>query len=161
GEARYHHSCQRPGEEGSSITMRDRRRFQRENRTGSMRDDRYRGNPRGTPQRPRDGGSRASAAGRSRHGEQLGIGGFELFCAYHLGITADDRSAFQNVHEVARRFATNAGMIRQLLEEYEMDPDRVVNSSFDLAAAQVDIMLAPEGVSKVELARSLYQEFLA
>lgn len=130
------------------------RPFQRHDRRGRE----------GHPEAPGNGGREPRRAGReraSRLGDQLGVGGFELFCAYHLGITPDDRYAFQNIHEVARRFKTNAGMIRQLLEEYEMDPDKIVNSTFDMAAAQVDIMVAPEGISKRELARSLYEEFLA
>jgi hypothetical protein len=90
---------------------------------------------------------------------RVGIDAFELFCAYHLGITADGGYRFQNIHQVAQRFGTNAGVIRQLLGELGMDPDTVVHSSFDMAGAQVDIMLAPEGVSRVELARAFYQDF--
>jgi len=123
---------------------------------GRRRDDRP--GPDRSSGRPRDGGGRQHT---SRLGDQLGVSGFELFCAYHLGITPDDRYAFQNIHEVARRFKTNAGMIRHLLEEYEMDPDRIVNSSFDMAAAQVDIMVAPEGISRRELAKNLYEEFVS
>jgi hypothetical protein len=91
--------------------------------------------------------------------QRNGIDAFELFCAYHLGITADNGYAFQNIHQVAKRLKTNAAVIRQILSELGMDPDAIVHSSFDLASAQVDIMLAPEGVSRVELARELYQEF--
>ena len=156
--------------------MRGRNRFGNRNRFGSNAGQPGGGRPfhrpdrRGQDGQPRAGnpgnarfGQRSAGGGErsSRLGEQLGIDGFELFCAYHLGITPDDRYAFQNIHEVARRFKTNAGMIRQLLEEYQMDPDKIVNSSFDLAAAQVDIMVAPEGISKRELAKNLYEEFLA
>lgn len=88
-----------------------------------------------------------------------GVGQFELFCAYHLGITEDGGYRFQNIHQVAKRFGTNAGVVRQLLTEMGMDPDAIVHSSFDLAGAQVDIMLAPEGISRVELARDLFQRF--
>jgi len=103
---------------------------------------------------PVEGGAVGSGlAGR------VGIDAFELFCAYHLGITADGGYRFQNIHQVAQRFGTNAGVIRQLLGELGMDPDTVVHSSFDMAGAQVDIMLAPEGVSRVELARAFYQDF--
>ncbi|MBI3387257.1 MAG: hypothetical protein HY027_05890 [Deltaproteobacteria bacterium] len=91
--------------------------------------------------------------------QRNGIDAFELFCAYHLGITAENGYAFQNIHQVAKRFKTNAAVIRQILSELGMDPDAIVHSSFDLASAKVDIMLAPEGVSRVELARELYQEF--
>ena len=90
---------------------------------------------------------------------RTGIDAFDLFCAYHLGITRDGGYQFQNIHQVAQRFGTNAGVVRQLLSELGMDPDAIVHSSFDLAGAQVDIMLAPEGISRVELARDLYQRF--
>jgi hypothetical protein len=92
--------------------------------------------------------------------QRSGIDPFALFCAYHLGITAEGGYRFQNIHEVARRFGTNAGVIKQLLVELAMDPDTVVHSSFDLAGAQVDVMLAPEGINRVEIARDLYQRFL-
>ncbi len=86
---------------------------------------------------------------------------FALFCAYHLGITEDDGYRFQNIHHVAKRFGTNAGVIKQLLNDFDMDPETIVHSSFDMASAQVDIMLAPEGISRTELARTLFAEFQA
>jgi hypothetical protein len=85
---------------------------------------------------------------------------FELFCAYHLGITANDEYKIQNIHEVARRFGTNAGALRQTLAAYGMDAEDLVHSGFDLASAQIDIMVAPEGISRRELARPLYDEFV-
>jgi len=84
---------------------------------------------------------------------------FELFCAYHLGITASGGYHIQNIHEVARRFGTNAAALRQTLTAYGMDAEDLVHSGFDLASAQIDIMVAPEGVSRRELARPLYDEF--
>lgn len=96
---------------------------------------------------------------KSSLAERHGIDAFALFCAYHLGVTEDDGYRFQNIHQVARRFRTNAAVIRQLLVELRMDPDVIVQSDFDMADAQVDIMMAPEGVSRVELARELYEQF--
>ena len=84
---------------------------------------------------------------------------FELFCAYHLGITPDGGYRIQNIHEVARRFGTNAAELRQILAGYGMAADDIVHSGFDLPSAQVDIMVAPEGISRRELARPLYDEF--
>jgi hypothetical protein len=84
---------------------------------------------------------------------------FELFCAYHLGITANDGYHIQNIHEVARRFGTNAAALRQTLAAYGMDAEDLVHGGFDLASAQIDIMVAPEGISRRELARPLYDEF--
>jgi hypothetical protein len=93
--------------------------------------------------------------------QRYGIEPFALFCAYHLGITEDGGYRFQNIHQVAKRFGTNAGVIKQVLAELDMDSDTIVHSSFDMAGAQVDIMLAPEGINRVEAARALFEEFRA
>ncbi len=91
--------------------------------------------------------------------QRHGIEAFALFCAYHLGITEDGGYRFQNIHQVAKRFGTNAAVIRQLLAEFDMDSDTIVHSAFDMAGAQVDIMLAPEGINRTELARDLFTQF--
>lgn len=121
------------------------------------------------PQRPRrDGPSRyeglpadveENIPGAAPSGAPA-IDPFELFLAYHLGITADDKYKATNIHDVARRFGVSAGRIKQLLQDYHMDPDTVINSDFDLAMAQVDIQVAPEGVSRKELARGIYEDYL-
>ncbi len=84
---------------------------------------------------------------------------FELFCAYHLGITADGGYRIQNIHEVARRFGTNSATLRQTLSALGMEAGDIVHSGFDLASAQIDIMVAPPGISRRELARPLFEEF--
>jgi hypothetical protein len=91
--------------------------------------------------------------------KRYGITPFELFCAYHLGITADDGYRFQNLHDVAKRFGCSSGVIKQLLGELNMDADALVQSRFDIASAQVDIMAAPQGVSRRELAHQIFDEF--
>jgi hypothetical protein len=95
----------------------------------------------------------------SRLAEKQGIDAFALFCAYHLGITEDGGYRFQNVHQVARRFGTSAAVVKQCLVELRMDADVIVQSDFDMADAQVDVMMAPEGVSRLELAREIYERF--
>jgi hypothetical protein len=112
----------------------------------------------GPPSRRGPVGSEATS---SPLAQRHNIDAFDLFCAYHLGITADDGYRFQNVHQVAQRFGVNAAVIRQILSDFDMDPDTVVHSSFDMAGAQVDIMLVPEGVSRTEVARGLFAEFRA
>jgi hypothetical protein len=91
--------------------------------------------------------------------KRYGITPFELFCAYHLGITADGGYRFQNLHDVAKRFGCSSGVIKQVLQEMNMDADALVQSKFDIASAQVDVMVAPEGVSRRELAKQLFDEF--
>jgi hypothetical protein len=41
-----------------------------------------------------------------------------------------------------------------------MDTDSIVNSSFDMASAQVDVMHVPDGVDRMEIARAHYEQFL-
>jgi hypothetical protein len=111
------------------------------------------------------GGDAAAAAPRAERplpelARRHGIDPFTLFCAYYLGITADDRYEFQNIHQVAKRFGTSAGVVRQLLSDFGMDTDSIVNSSFDMAGAQVDVMHVPEGVSRTEIARTHYETFM-
>ncbi|MCK6556183.1 hypothetical protein L6Q96_16635 [Candidatus Binatia bacterium] len=113
------------------------------------------------PSDPVPGRSDRRPAQPSGLAQRYAIDPFALFCAYHLGITADDGYCFQNIHQVAQRFGTNAGVIRQVLAEFDMDPDTVVHSAFDMTSAQVDIMLAPEGISRTALAREFYAEFRA
>jgi hypothetical protein len=123
--------------------------------------DRYRGRwTRRTSTRPAGDAPRPRVQSTGL-AERHGIEPFALFCAYHLGITEDDGYRFQNIHQVAKRFGTNAAVIKQLLAEFEMDSDTIIHSAFDIAGAQVDIMLAPDGVSRTELARGLFEEFRA
>lgn len=85
---------------------------------------------------------------------------FTLFCSYHLGLTPDGKYKTQNVHEIARRHNLSAAEIKQLLVDYGIDSDTVINADFDMALAQLDIMVAPEGVDRRELAKAHYEEFL-
>jgi len=106
-------------------------------------------------------GQRATEERRSALAEEHGIDPFVLFCSYYLGITEDGSYRFQNIHHVARRFKVNASVIRQILTDYRIDPDRVFwNAGFDMTGAQVDIMLAPDGVDRYELARPIFEELL-
>ncbi len=93
-------------------------------------------------------------------GKQVGnIDPFELFCAYHLGITQDKGYRTSNINEVANRFRSEPGMIKQVLKEYDMDPESLLDRDFDMGLAQLDIQVAPEGVDRLELARGIYQDF--
>lgn len=125
------------------------------------RDRRRRHRHRGREHAPVSTASTTTAVQSADLAGRHGIEPFALFCAYHLGITEDDKYRFQNVHQVAARFRTNAGVIKQVLTEFDMDPETIVHSSFDMASAQVDIMLAPEGISRTELARTLFAELRA
>ncbi|CAI2717368.1 hypothetical protein [Nitrospina watsonii] len=88
-----------------------------------------------------------------------GIEPFELFCAYHLGITRDKGYKPSNINEVARRFNADPATIKQALQEYNMDPGSLLDRDFDMALAQLDIQVAPEGVDRKELAKNIYEDF--
>lgn len=128
---------------------RDPRRDDRRNDRDPRRDDPRRG---AAPPAPAPSGPRV------RPGDPTP---FELFCAYHLGISRDGNYRPANIHKVAREFNRSSGELKQLLADYGLDPMSVMERDFDLAMAQIDMQLAPEGINRVELARPLFEEFLA
>ena len=85
---------------------------------------------------------------------------FSLFCAYHLGIGPNKEYKPSNINEVARRFGHDQGVIKQALKECSMDSASLLDKDFDMALAQLDIQVAPEGIDKMELAKSIYEDFL-
>ena len=90
----------------------------------------------------------------------FGIDPFELFCAYHLGISPTNQYRPANINEVANRFKLDTGTTRQILKEYGMDSASLLDRDFDMAMAQLDIQVAPEGVNRTELARNIFEDFL-
>jgi len=85
---------------------------------------------------------------------------FALFCAYHLGITPDDSYAKPQVDEIARRYGLTVDALRNLLREHGLDEEAVRRARFDIEGARLDIRVAPEGISRTEIARELYETFL-
>ncbi|MEK9629329.1 MAG: hypothetical protein VW455_09950 [Nitrospinota bacterium] len=85
---------------------------------------------------------------------------FTLFCAYHLGIGPNKEYKPSNINEIARRFGQDQGVVKQALKECNMDSASLLDKDFDMALAQLDIQVAPEGIDKMELAKSIYEDFL-
>jgi hypothetical protein len=85
---------------------------------------------------------------------------FSLFCAYHLGITPEDGYQKPHADEVARRYGLTVDGLRSLLAEHKLDEASIRACRFDLEGAQLDIRVAPEGISRIEMARGLYEDFL-
>lgn len=85
---------------------------------------------------------------------------FQLFCAYHLGITDDDGYQDPRLEDVARRFSLPADEVIALLKKHRLDDHSMRQSRFDLKSARLDIRMAPEGISRTETAREFFQEFL-
>lgn len=91
----------------------------------------------------------------------LPLNAFELFCTYYLGITADNGFRKPNMREVARRFDRSPKEIEDALKECGMSQDILKKISWDMSLAQLDISVAPEGIDKKELAKNLFEEFVA
>ena len=89
----------------------------------------------------------------------FGIDPIVLFAAYHLGVTEKNEYRPQNIHDLARRFRISPAQINEALTAYDLDAQTVMNTDFDIGMAQIDIKVAPQGISKMELARQLYEDF--
>ncbi len=85
---------------------------------------------------------------------------FALFCAYYLGITPADGYHKPNLEEVARRYSMAPKEVRALMQEHQLDEETIRGTSFDLQGAQLDIRVCPEGISRTETARELFEEYL-
>lgn len=112
--------------------------------------------------RSRGGGGRAPAspspaAARYFTGE---LNEFELFCAYHLGLDKSGIPRQTALKSVADRFGVKPDDIQEALTEFKLDKPRLSQSSFDVELARLDIKVAPEGIDRVEIARTLFEELL-
>ena len=109
---------------------------------------------------PQQSGAPAPSARRPAEAREGEPQAFDLFCAYHLGLTESGTYKAQNINEIARRFNLPAGRIKQFLQDYGIDSETVINADFDMALAQLDMMVAPPGIDRRELAKTLYEDFL-
>ena len=89
-----------------------------------------------------------------------GLDAFSLFCAYHLGIGPNKEYKPTNINEIARRFGQDQGVVKQALKDCKLDSASLLDKDFDMALAQLDIQVAPEGIDKIELAKAIYEDFL-
>jgi len=85
---------------------------------------------------------------------------FALFCAMHLGIGTDDNYQPMGVPGVARRFGTDARSIRDAMRDYALDNDSLRKLDYRLDWARMDARSVPEGISRTEIARIHWTEFL-
>ena len=110
-----------------------------------------------------NGGERSSSNGgqpRCEHRvhEMCTLGPFAVFCAYHLGITQDERYSEPDPHRVARHFGMTPEELDAYLEQHRLTVGHLKESDFDIRGAREDIRVAPSGISRVELARTMYAE---
>ena len=92
--------------------------------------------------------------------EQVPLNGFELFCAYHLGITDDNQHRRQNARDVARRFGITPDELQDALRQHGLDLPTITQCGYDMELALLDIRVAPDGIDRRELAKGLYDELL-
>lgn len=92
--------------------------------------------------------------------ETLELNPFEVFCAWHLGITADNKYRKPRLNEVARRFDVSTNEMQDALERFGMDKKTLADCNYELSLAQLDIRVAPEGIDRRELAKNLFAELL-
>ncbi len=90
--------------------------------------------------------------------ELLELSPFSVFCAT-LGITETDGYARQEHAAVARRFDLSDGELHDYLETNGLSKRDLNQGEFDLESARLDMKVAPEGISRLELARTLFEEF--
>jgi hypothetical protein len=83
---------------------------------------------------------------------------FTLFCAYHLGITRDEGYSFQSLPQVARRFGMDVAQMKQRIEDFGLETKALEALGFEGKYAQMDIEVAPEGVSRIALAQSMWKD---
>ncbi len=164
------------GRGGKKNRMRQGRRKRSKNRGGGGGGggggNRHAGQQRYLPEPTRDESSILGARAMTQRQQQPGErkpspvqpGGppdaFALFCAYHLGITPDDGYQKPHADEIARRYGLTVDGLRSLLAEHKLDEASIRSCRFDLEGAQLDIRVAPEGISRIEMARGLYEDFL-
>ncbi|MFQ5515317.1 MAG: hypothetical protein ACE5FG_12900 [Myxococcota bacterium] len=126
---------------------------------------RSRRNGGGRPDASRSAARRESpagnGAGRPRRDELCELSPFSVFCALHLGITDTDGYADPSRSAVCRRFGLDPDQLEAYLVEHGLRPEDLHRAGFDQESARYDIEVAPEGISRVELARTLFEELRA
>jgi hypothetical protein len=151
---------------GRNKPNRDRSRQNGPSASRDQRKNNYQNKAKRNNEMPAAGRSHAASnkpAQEQKSGEPKKVANlepFELFCAYHLGIGPNKQYKPSNINEVANRFRQEPGIIRQALKEYGMDSASLLDRDFDMALAQLDIQVAPEGVDRTELAKNIYEEYL-
>jgi hypothetical protein len=153
--------------EGNSNNRNKPQGQKRRNPSHQQRDNANNGRPRNQydkAKRNNNAPSTAKAPQPSSGGSEQKLTGnldaFSLFCAYHLGIGPNKEYKLLNINEVARRFGQDQGVVKQALKECNMDSAALLDKDFDMGLAQLDIQVAPEGIDKMELAKSIYEDFL-
>ncbi len=86
---------------------------------------------------------------------------FSVFCALYLGLAQDESYAPAGVNSVRRRFGLEESEFTDYLEAQGLTDEDVRGAGFELESARFDIEVAPQGISRTEVARTLFSEFCA
>ncbi len=86
---------------------------------------------------------------------------FSVFCALHLGIAQNESYAPANADTIGRRFSLSEAEFKDYLESQALTKEDLRRAGFDLESARFDIEVAPPGISRTELGRTLFSEFCA
>ncbi len=85
---------------------------------------------------------------------------FSVFCSLYLGITDTNGYRAQGAEDVARRFGLDRDGLASYLTKQRLRRDDLERAQFDLESARLDMRVAPDGISRIELARTLWKELL-
>ena len=147
-----------PGKGSGGRRRRRRRRRGGGGGGGGSNNNRNQNNKKTVQLDPGDCRQWAGKPGRSAQKGNETLTPFNLFCAYHLGITADEGYSFQSLSEVARRFNSDANTVKKRLADYGLETKDLEKLGFEAKYAQMDIQVAPEGVSRRALAQTMWAD---
>ena len=85
---------------------------------------------------------------------------FSVFCSLYLGITDTNGYKAQAADAVARHFGLDHDGLAGYLAEQRLRREDLERARFDLESARLDMRVAPDGISRIELARTLWKELL-
>ena len=108
---------------------------------------------------PRADGSPRGPSGQ-KIAELCELSPFSVFCALYLGVTETDGYSDQGRDSVRRRFSMTAEELEAYLREHGQSSRDLERAEFDVESARFDIQVAPPGISRTELARTLFLEFV-
>lgn len=103
----------------------------------------------------------STPCGGKRIDELCELSPFSVFCTLYLGITEEDGWAPPNARRAARRFDLSPEALSEYLHAHRIAEEHLKRARFDLAGARLDIQVAPPGISRTELARTLWEELQA
>jgi len=149
----------RKNNNGGGSNKNGRRRNNNRSNNSNNSNNRRRNNNANTPASKFGGRDPVNPdAGQDRDGDAPELTAFELFCAYHLGITEDNGYRKPRARDIAKRFDISINEMHDAMQRLQIDKNAFERYNFDLSLAQLDIRVAPDGVDRREIAKVHYDE---